>query len=518
MAQRILIVDDDPVQRRLLEEAVKRFGYRSKSCVDGRQALEILTGTAQTEIDLVILDLMMPKVDGFQVLKETRAAKNAVPVIVQTANGSIETVIEAMRAGAQDFVVKPSRPERLQVSITNLLKVATLEGELTRIRKHTEGTLTFDNIVTRSEPMNRVLRLGERAASSNIPILIEGESGVGKELIARAIQGSSERRSKPFVTVNCGAIPDHLVESILFGHEKGAFTGAVDKHMGKFQEASGGTLFLDEVGELPLEVQVKLLRALQEGEVDPVGARKPIKVDFRLISATNRRLIDQVKEGKFREDLYYRLNVFPIWIPPLRDRSEDIPELTRHFLARFAAEESKPQVTGITSNTVNMLKSYDWPGNIRQLENAVFRAVVLCDGPSLTCDDFPQIAQATDTPMSYAAAPPAGNKEPQADVYSSSLSVASKWEEQQDERFLQVEAVSAFDAEQPPFGYMRSLDGEGHVRTLISVEEEMIRTAISHYGGRMTEVAKRLGIGRSTLYRKLKEYGLEETPESKTAH
>lgn len=316
MAQRILIVDDDPVQRRLLEAAVKQFGYRSKSCVDGREALEILTGKAQSEIDLVILDLMMPAVDGFQVLKETRAAKNAVPVIVQTSNGSIETVIEAMRAGAQDFVVKPCRPERLQVSITNLLKVAALEGELTRLHKHADGTLTFKNIVTRSEPMDRVLRLGERAASSNIPILIEGESGVGKELIARAIQGSSERRSKPFVTVNCGAIPDHLVESILFGHEKGAFTGAVEKHIGKFQEANGGTLFLDEVGELPLEVQVKLLRALQEGEVDPVGARKPAKVDFRLISATNRRLIDQVKEGKFREDLYYRLNVFPIWVPP----------------------------------------------------------------------------------------------------------------------------------------------------------------------------------------------------------
>ncbi len=518
MAQRILIVDDDPVHRRLLEEAVKRFGYRFKCSVDGREAIEILTGKAHSEIDLVILDLMMPRVDGFQVLKETRAARNAVPVIVQTANGNIETVIEAMRAGAQDFVVKPSRPERLQVSIANLLKVATLEGEITRIHKHTEGTLTFDNIVTCSEQMDRVLRLGKKAASSNIPILIEGEPGVGKELIARAIQGSSERRSRPFVTVNCGAIPDHQVESILFGHEKGAFTGAVDRHIGKFQEASGGTVFLDDVGEIPLEVQVKLLRALQEGEVDPVGARKPIKVDFRLISATNRRLIDQVKEGRFREDLYYRLNVCPIWVPPLRDRVEDISELTRHFLARFAAEESKPYVAGITSNTVDMLKSYDWPGNIRQLENAVFRAVVLCDGPSLTCDDFPQIAQATAKPMSYAVAPYAGKKESQTDVYSSPLRVASKWEEQQDERFLQIGAASAFDAQQPPFGYMRSFDGEGHVRTLISAEEEMIRTAISHYGGRMTEVARRLGIGRSTLYRKLKEYGLEETPESKTAH
>ena len=228
--------------------------------------------------------------------------------------------------------------------------------------------------------MERVIRLGQRAAASQIPILIEGESGVGKELIARAIQGAGDRRSKPFVTVNCGAIPDNLVESILFGHEKGAFTGAADKHTGKFREAHGGTLFLDEVGELPPEVQVKLLRALQDGEIDPVGARRPIRVDFRLISATNRSLIDLVKAGQFREDLYYRLNVFPIRVPPLRERREDIPELVRHFTARFAAEEGKSFIRGVNAPALQLLSRYDWPGNIRQLENAVFRAVVLADG------------------------------------------------------------------------------------------------------------------------------------------
>ncbi|MTI16545.1 sigma-54-dependent Fis family transcriptional regulator [Rhodobacteraceae bacterium RKSG542] len=507
MGRRILVVDDDPVQRRLLEEALKRFGYESKTAENGLEALSILNGPQSARIDLVILDLVMPELDGIAVLQELRKAKNGVPVIVQTAHGGIDTVVGAMRAGAQDFVVKPISPERLQVSINNLLKVSALEDEITRIRSQSSGTLTFANIVTRSDAMDRVLRLGERAAASNIPILIEGESGVGKELIARAIQGSSDRRSKPFVTVNCGAIPDHLVESILFGHEKGAFTGAVDKHIGKFQEANGGTLFLDEVGELPLDVQVKLLRALQEGEVDPVGARKPVKVDFRLISATNRRLMEQVKEGKFREDLYYRLNVFPIWIPPLKDRLEDIPELLRHFVARFAAEEKKPQVSGCDAETLNMLQRYEWPGNIRQLENAVFRAVVLCDGAQLTVNDFPQIAQSVGmeslVPASASISPTATN--------------GPSVEQQQDEQFRQAEASSGFGADQPPFGFMRSLDDSGHTRRLEKVEEEMIRLAITHYGGRMTEVAKRLGIGRSTLYRKLKEYGLEDNSDQSAA-
>ena len=239
--------------------------------------------------------------------------------------------------------------------------------------------------------MERVIRLAERAAKSNIPVLIEGESGVGKEVLARAIQGSGERRGKPFVTVNCGAIPDNLVESTLFGHEKGAFTGATERHAGKFVEASGGTLFLDEIGELPLDAQVKLLRALQEGEVDPVGGKRSVRVDIRLVSATNRSLLDLVKQGRFREDLYYRLNVFPMTLPPLRARREDVPDLVRSFCARFAAEEGK-RVRAITPEAMALLTRYGWPGNVRQLENALFRAVVLADGDELTVAEFPQIA------------------------------------------------------------------------------------------------------------------------------
>ncbi|EAV45723.1 response regulatory protein [Stappia aggregata IAM 12614] len=515
LSGKILIVDDDPIQRRLLQEAVKKFGYRSKTAENGAEAVRIMSSAEASEIDLIILDMVMPELDGLGVLERLRSDKNATPVIVQTAHGGIDTVVTVMNAGAQDFVVKPVAPERLNVSIRNLLKTSALEGEITRIRKQASGTLTFADIITHSPAMERVINLGKRAAASNIPILIEGESGVGKEMIASAIQGSSDRKSKPLVTVNCGAIPDNLVESILFGHEKGAFTGAVDKHIGKFQEAHGGTLFLDEVGELPQDVQVKLLRALQENEIDPIGARRPVKVDFRLISATNRRLIDQVKEGVFREDLYYRLNVFPIWIPPLRDRREDIPALTRHFLARFAAEEGKPQVAGVTADTLAMLQDYHWPGNIRQLENAVFRAVVLCDGPQLTINDFPQVAAATEqtaapgvshhlqAPSAYAdrssggdlAAAPVRPSEPTATPHHAPSAPPPQ---------------AGFE-QSAPFGFMRNLDQDGHVRKLTDIEEELIRAAINHYSGRMTEVAKRLGIGRSTLYRKLKEYGLDES-------
>ncbi|CTQ55111.1 Transcriptional regulatory protein ZraR [Roseibium album] len=504
---KILIVDDDPIQRRLLQEAVKKFGYRSKTAENGAEAVRIMSGQEASEIDLIILDMVMPELDGLGVLERLRSDKNATPVIVQTAHGGIDTVVNVMNAGAQDFVVKPVAPERLNVSIRNLLKTSALEGEITRIHKQASGTLTFSDIITHSAAMERVINLGKRAAASNIPILIEGESGVGKEMIASAIQGSSDRKSKSLVTVNCGAIPENLVESILFGHEKGAFTGAVDKHVGKFQEAHGGTLFLDEVGELPQDVQVKLLRAIQENEIDPIGGRRPVKVDFRLISATNRRLIDQVKEGVFREDLYYRLNVFPIWIPPLRDRREDIPALTRHFLARFAAEEGKPQVAGVSADTLNMLQHYNWPGNIRQLENAVFRAVVLCDGPQLTAHDFPQVANVVEQPVSVSVSAPLSEATAQPAAPAQQHDPVSASQHAQTP--LAPPPQTGFE-QSAPFGFMRNLDQDGHVRTIADMEEELIRTAINHYSGRMTEVAKRLGFGRSTLYRKLKEYGLED--------
>ena len=505
MAGRILIVDDDPIQRRLLEEAVKRLGHAAV-CADGGEAGLAALASSPGEFQLMILDLVMPDLDGMAVLERLAKAGESLPVIVQTSRGSIDTVVGAMRAGAFDFIVKPVNHERLAVSIQNALKVTALEGEVRRARRAASSNFSFRDIITRSPEMARVLRLGERAAASGIPILIEGESGVGKELVARAIQGTSDRRTKPFVTVNCGAIPENLVQSTLFGHEKGAFTGAVDRHTGKFQEAHTGTLFLDEVGELPLEVQVQLLRAIQEGEIEPVGARRSQKVDFRLISATNRRLIDMVKEGRFREDLYYRLNVYPIFVPPLRDRREDIPLLVEHFVQRFAAEEGKRRISGIRPDAVAMLSAFNWPGNIRQLENAVFRAVILCDGGELSADDFPQIAAQTGH---VSAIRRVEGTEPSP--ASASVRIDSEpLPPLPDDGMIGVAVHTGPHTNPAPFGFMRSLADDGHIRPLNEIEEEMIRLAIDHYGGRMAEVARRLGIGRSTLYRKLKEYGLAD--------
>ncbi|EXL09549.1 sigma-54-dependent transcriptional regulator [Aquamicrobium defluvii] len=481
MSGSVLIVDDDPVQRRLLEAAVSKFGHRAVVTDGGEAGLLALDG--QDDISVAILDLAMPGLDGIGVLKAMRERDIRVPVIVQTAQGGIDTVVQAMRNGAFDFVVKPASPERLQAAISGALKVGAAEGRTRSAARRGAGVLTFRDLLTHSPAMDRVVRLGQKAAASRIPILIEGESGVGKELVARAIQGSSDRRKKPFVTVNCGAIPENLVESILFGHEKGAFTGAMEKHVGKFVEADGGTLFLDEVGDLPLDVQVKLLRAVQEGEVDPVGGRQTVKVDIRLISATHRDLIQQVKEGRFREDLFYRLNVFPIYVPPLRDRREDIPLLVRHFL-RTVGVDKPPR--GISEEALALLQAYDWPGNIRQLENAVFRAAVLCEGDMLTEAEFPQIRAQVEGGISL-------------DDRDGATAVAAS-----------VPAAAAACREpKPQPGLVSMLDERGEVRALASTELEMIRFAIDHYNGRMSEVARRLGIGRSTLYRKLREYGID---------
>jgi DNA-binding NtrC family response regulator len=487
MAQTILVVDDDPVQRRLLEAAITRSGMQVVTSTGGGAALELINGPRGDQIALVLLDLVMPDIGGLEVLAKMRPTSPDLPVIVLTAKGGIDSAVEAMRAGANDFLVKPASPERIAISIRNQLKIGTLSGEVTRLKKKSDNRLTFDDLVAQSNEMKQVFRLGQRAAQSNIPILIEGESGAGKELIARAIQGSSERAGRPFVTVNCGAIPENLIESILFGHEKGSFTGATDKHLGKFQEADGGTLFLDEIGELRLDMQVKLLRALQEGEVDPVGSKRPVKVDVRIMSATNRDLAALVRDGLFREDLYYRLNVFPIVVPSLRDRRGDIPALTRHFIARFSAEENKP-VSGLTNQASELLERFNWPGNVRQLENTIFRAVVLCDHELLDVCDFPQIAAAMGidtkvhrTPLTMDA--------PSTTHHAASYSAP-------------VLSHSS------PYA-LSGTDGSGHMRKLDEIESEVIRMAIARYDGHMSEVARRLGIGRSTLYRKLKELGLE---------
>jgi DNA-binding NtrC family response regulator len=479
MAKTVLIVDDDPTQRRLMQAVCERAGYYVMQAEDGEKAIDVMRSDSGRGVSVMMLDLTMPKLGGIEVLEELRTFAPDLPVIVLTAQGGVETVVKAMQAGANDFFVKPASPERVVVSINNALNVTTLKGEVNRLKRKHEGAMGFSDVKGDSRALQACIRMGERAAASNIPILITGESGTGKEMIARAIQGSSDRAGRPFVTVNCGAIPDNLVESVLFGHEKGSFTGAVGKHNGKFQEAHGGTIFLDEVGEMPLEAQVKLLRVLQEGEVDPVGAKRPVKVDVRVISATNRNLGEEVKAGTFREDLFYRLNVFPVEVPPLRERREDIPSLIQHFIHRYNAEEGR-DVQGVQHEVMDVLCAQDWPGNVRQLENMIFRAVVLCEDAWLGPEDFPTLSAAFDA-AGVDGGPP----------------------------ILIEEMTSSADGMPAQSDPVAILDREGHLRSLYEIERDLIAMAIEKYNGQMSEVARRLGIGRSTLYRKVQEQGIE---------
>ncbi|MDQ1193278.1 DNA-binding NtrC family response regulator [Brevundimonas vesicularis] len=476
MAKTILVVDDDPTQRRLIQAVLERDGNAVVHAASGGEAIDRMTRGGGA--DLILLDMVMPEMSGLECLAELRSAGINEPVIVLTANGGIDMVVKAMQAGAQDFFVKPVGPERLLVGVRNAMQMKRLTAEVGRLTKRVQGRTSFDDIVGDSPPMRMVKALGARAAKSSIPVLITGESGVGKEVIARALHGASDRAGKPFVAVNCGALPANLIESILFGHEKGAFTGAVDKTLGKFREADGGTLFLDEIGELPLDMQVKLLRALQEDEIDPVGGKRPVKIDVRIVSATNRDPAQQVKDGAFREDLFYRLNVFPIEAPSLRDRREDIAPLVDHFIARFNAEEGK-RIAGCAPETLALLQGFEWPGNVRQLENAVFRAIVLADAPFLQPHDFPAIS---------------GVAAPMPDAQPLKAATAAG-----------AHTDAAAQVDQP----IRILDERGHLRTLEDIERDLIQHAIEVYAGHMSEIARRLGIGRSTLYRKVREQGLE---------
>ena len=486
MAQKsVLIVEDEITQSTLLEGIISRAGHVPFVAHTGQEALDFMSEPQGQAIDIVLLDLVMPGMDGLEVLESLRPKFPNLPVVMLTAHSSITTVVDAMRAGASDFIVKPASAERIRTAINAGLETSALVGEIEPMQKGL-SVAGFESLVGDGPAMSHALGLARKAASASIPVLIDGESGVGKEVFARAIHGASERSGKPFVAVNCGAIPESLVESILFGHEKGAFTGATEKRIGKFEEANGGTLFLDEVGELPADVQVKLLRALQEKEVDPVGGKASIKVDIRVISATNRNLADCVAEGSFREDLFYRLNVYPINLPALRERREDIPALVDHFLQLIPKMEGLPQ-RAITASALRALVAYHWPGNIRQLQNAIFRAVILSDHETLEVQDFPHLSGL------------------QPDTHRNSTGA-----QQSPHSLGTFPAMNGVSAGAPSESALISLvETGGHVRTLADIERDVIRRTINHYDGKMAEVARRLGIGRSTLYRKLEEYDLK---------
>jgi DNA-binding NtrC family response regulator len=460
----LMLVDDEPAQRRLVGAIAGRAGWRTLFSADATSALNMLQTADGMLLDAILIDQYGPGEDTIELISALHARRPALPILLLTAHGSIDVAVAAMRAGATDYLIKPIAPDRLLAALDAAVSSRANVGELRPLTEKINVPLGFDEIVGAAPQFRAALAIAAKAARARVPVLIEGESGVGKEVVAEAIHAASPRIKRPWVAVNCGAIPANLVESELFGHERGAFTGAFEKKAGRFQEADGGTLFLDEVGELPLEAQVKLLRVLQSGEIQPIGARVTRDVDVRVVAATNKQLIEEVAAGRFREDLYYRLNVVQVTIPPLRERKGDIPALARHMLARIATQPGMRGL-GITDEALSLLMAYDWPGNVRQLQNALFRAAVLCDGDALTSADFPQIALHTMDGMSHVFTAPGGA------------------------------GVTLFEA-------------DGHIRNLDAIEADVIRLAIGHYRGRMTEVARRLGIGRSTLYRKLGELGI----------
>ncbi|MGF1550196.1 MAG: sigma-54-dependent transcriptional regulator [Sphingomonadaceae bacterium] len=471
----LLLIDDEPAQRRLVSAIVGRAGWRLMCAPDIEEALTLARGP--DPIHAILLDHWLSGPAGTALIAQLRAACPGLPLLILTAQSSVAVAVEAMRAGASDFLVKPLSPDRLLAALDSATDRRRQNGELRPLSEKIGSTLDFDEIVGSAPEFRAALAVAAKAARARVPVLIEGESGAGKEVIARAVHGASPRSRKPFVTVNCGAVPPNLIDSVLFGHQKGAFPGAFEDHAGLFEEADGSTIFFDEVGELPAETQVKLLRVLEEGEFRPVGGRALRIVDVRLISATERNLEEAVEAGDFREDLYYRLNIVHVSLPPLRERSNDIPALARHLLARIA-EQPGMRYLSITDDALSVLMGYGWPGNVRQLHNALFRAAVLCEGNALTAADFPQIAQES-------------RHGKRADDYHA----------------RQLDGASAAAALEHAPG-ITLYEPDGNLRSLEAIEADVIRLAIGHYRGRMTEVARRLGIGRSTLYRKLGELGI----------
>lgn len=386
MPERVLVIDDDEIVREVLVEHLENEGHEVIACANGYRGLEIFKNE---KFDLVILDLIMPGINGLEVLKEIKRFSPPTVAILITAFGSIENAVDAMRAGAFDYITKPFNLADVSFAVKRGIGVSKLEKENINLKRQLKNRYGFENIIGDSNAMQSIYSLVDKVAPTDSTVLILGESGTGKELIANIVHYNSERTSKPIVTVNCSAIPHELLETELFGHERGAFTGAVATKLGKFEIADGGTLFLDEIGDMTPGLQVKLLRVLQERAFERVGGTKTIKVDVRIIAATNKNLEDEVSTGRFREDLYYRLNVIPVQLPPLRERTEDLPLLCNYFIDRYCKKRKRPMLK-ISRETMSALANYSWPGNVRELENLIERLVVLKEDETIVTADLPE--------------------------------------------------------------------------------------------------------------------------------
>lgn len=385
MKPRILAVDDEESIREFLEIMLKKEGYDVTTAVDGAQAIDLLK---KKSFDMVISDMQMPNVTGIELLKHVKDNYPDLVFMIITAFGTTETAVEAMKLGAYDYITKPFKIDEVRIVISNALRSKNLEVENRTLKKEMQKEFSFQSLVGNSEKMHHIYELIKRVSQTPTNVLVTGESGTGKEMVAKAIHVNGPLKNKPFVTINCGAIPENLMESEMFGHKKGSFTGAIQDKVGLFEVADGGTLFLDEVGELPLTIQVKLLRAIQERIIRRVGATEDQKIEVRIIAATNRDLEDMIKEGLFREDLFYRLNVILIRVPPLRERTDDVTLLAKHFLQKYATRFGRP-VSGISDEAMKVLRKYDYPGNVRELENIIERTVALEAGSTILPESLP---------------------------------------------------------------------------------------------------------------------------------
>ena len=453
MSTCILVVDDDDAHRGMLRTMLRSWGYAVEEATDGDEAVDLVR---EKSFDAVLTDVRMARMDGIHALKNILEYNPALPVVLMTAYSSVETAVEALRLGAYDYLVKPLDFEALRHALEKAIEHSRLSVENRELRRQLSDAATRPGILGRSAPIHAMQEIIATVAPTEATVLITGDSGTGKELVARALHCASARAEKPLVTVNCAALAENLLESELFGHEKGSFTGADRRREGRFAQANGGTLFLDEIGEMPLTLQSKLLRALQQGEVQRVGADAAITVDVRIIAATNRDLREEVAQKRFREDLYFRLNVICIEVPPLRDRAEDIPVLAAHFLERFASRNRK-NVRGFSPQALACMLRYAWPGNVRELENAVERAVILCNGDLITERELPLVVTGP---------APVDERQPEADASLAGL-------------------------------------------PLDTVERRAIEETLRQTGDNKSEAARQLGITRATLHNKLRKYGLE---------